>query len=270
VTVSVVVAAYDEAAHLGRLLRSLMEQTEPPREVVVVDDGSGDDTARIATDHGAIVVRTEHRGAAEARNAGVARASGEIIVFIDADMVAGPTYVADLVAPIRAGATGSFTREIFVANAGDRWARAYGAIRRHPLPRLLADHGPDRSANFRAVRRRDFLRVGGYADVGYGEDLTLAARLEEPAVLAPGAMCWHFNPDSPWEIFENGRWIGRGHDIHALPQKWWRNAPPRSLILGLREAVRQRGWAPFVARQLYHAGVLTGLVEQTLGRHHAK
>jgi hypothetical protein len=80
----------------------------------------------------------------------------------------------------------------------------------------LSDDFPERWSNYRAISRDAFLSVGGYDDVGYGEDMTLAPKLGVEALAAPGAVCWHFNPDSISEIFENARWIARGHDVRAV------------------------------------------------------
>jgi glycosyltransferase involved in cell wall biosynthesis len=255
---SVVVAAYNEEAHICRLLRSLRDQTLSPIETIVVDDGSTDATATLAKGEGAYVISTSHRGAARARNTGAAAATGEFLVFIDGDMCAGPHYVERLVAPIKAGlAIGSFTKELYIGNPDSPWARCYARIRRLAFPRLLPPEFPDRWANYRAIRRDAFQAAGGYDDVGYGEDMTLAPKVRELAVAAPGAWCLHFNPASLGEIFENGRWIGRGYDIAKVARPWRDNSPWRAVSKAVRE--RDLGWRIFAARLAYHSGVMVGL-----------
>ena len=81
---------------------------------------------------------------------------------------------------------GTFTREIFLGNRENRWARAYAALRWSRTDRVLPIDFPDRWANFRAVRRDRFVAAGGYDDVGYGEDMTLAPKLGEDALAAEG------------------------------------------------------------------------------------
>lgn len=212
-----VIAAYNEAQHIALALASLSNQTRAPMEVLVVDDGSDDRTAEIARRLGAAVMRMPHRGPAIARNAGAEAARGDVLVFIDGDMAVSPAFLERIVAPIEDhGEIGSFTKEIWVGNPENPWARAYATIRRLAFPRLLGPDFPDRWENFRAVRRHAFIAVGGYDDVGYGEDMTLASKLGCLAVAAPGARCLHFNPDSASEVFANGRWIGRGHDIEQV------------------------------------------------------
>jgi glycosyltransferase involved in cell wall biosynthesis len=259
-----VVAAYNEEDHIARLLSSLQRQTHPVREVLVADDGSRDRTAEIAARMGARVLRLPHRGPALARNAAARAASGEVLVFLDGDMACSPVFVDRLVAPIARGeAVGTFTREIFLGNPENRWARAYAALRRSPPDRLLPVDFPDRWANFRAVRRNRFVEAGGYDDVGYGEDMTLEPKLGEDALAADGAVCLHYHPGSVREVFENGRWVGRGAAIRTLPRPWRAHSLPRVLRIAVRQI--REGRTPWVlpAQVVYHLGVWLGLAEST-------
>ncbi len=263
--VSVVIAAFNEAKHIERCLRSFAAQEFQLREVIVVDDGSTDETASIAERLGARLIRTDHGGPARARNIGASAASGEILVFFDADMACAPGFVQALIAPIEtSGAAGTFTKELYLGNPENRWARVYCRIRRLGNPRLLPDSFPGEWANYRAIRRERFLSVGGYDDVGYGEDMTLAPKLGTLAIAAPSATCLHFNPDSLWEIFENARWIGRGFDIGEVAHPWRDNMPTRALRTALKE-VRAGGEAAIIpARIAYSLGILTGLCGRSL------
>jgi hypothetical protein len=84
--VSVVIPAYNAAATLARALRSALAQIPPPDEILVIDDASTDATAALAEEFGAKTIRLPARaGAAAARNAGIAAATGEAIAFLDAD-----------------------------------------------------------------------------------------------------------------------------------------------------------------------------------------
>jgi GT2 family glycosyltransferase len=92
---------YNRAHLLRRVLEACFEQTVSDYEVVLVDDGSSDDTPAIIEDARAcatvpfIVVRQENAGLAKARNAGLRRASGERIIFIDDDVLPMPNFVAE-------------------------------------------------------------------------------------------------------------------------------------------------------------------------------
>jgi len=85
--VSVIVPAYRASATIGRALDSLLAQTRPPEEILVVDDGSPDDlTSAVARFGNRIrLLRKANGGAASARNFGIDHASGELIAFLDAD-----------------------------------------------------------------------------------------------------------------------------------------------------------------------------------------
>ncbi|MGE4286789.1 MAG: glycosyltransferase family 2 protein [Phycisphaerae bacterium] len=86
-SVSVVIAAYNAAEWLGKAVMSALNQTCKPLEVVVVDDGSEDNTAEIACVLGenVRVIQQENAGAGAARNAGIRAAKGDFVAFLDSD-----------------------------------------------------------------------------------------------------------------------------------------------------------------------------------------
>ncbi len=96
VTVSVVIAVRDGERTIQRAVQSALHQTIPPREVIVVDDDSSDETARrvLELDSDRVVlVHGEGRGAAAARNAGVRRARGSWVAFLDGDDYWEPEFL---------------------------------------------------------------------------------------------------------------------------------------------------------------------------------
>jgi glycosyltransferase involved in cell wall biosynthesis len=86
-SVSVVIPAYRAAGFIDRPLDSLLGQTRPPAEILVVDDGSPDDLAAAVRPYRdrVTLIRKSNGGAASARNLGVDRARGEFVAFLDAD-----------------------------------------------------------------------------------------------------------------------------------------------------------------------------------------
>lgn len=85
--VSVVIGAYNAARWIGAAVESVLRQTWDDFELIVVDDGSTDDTAGIAEGFGAAVrlIRKANGGSATARNAGIRAAQGRYVAFLDAD-----------------------------------------------------------------------------------------------------------------------------------------------------------------------------------------
>ena len=90
--VSVIIPVYDGERYLAEAIDSLLAQTVPPLEVVVVDDGSTDGTAQIIRAYGAPVryVHQPNAGQSAARNHGVRLARGDYIAFLDADDLVHP------------------------------------------------------------------------------------------------------------------------------------------------------------------------------------
>jgi glycosyltransferase involved in cell wall biosynthesis len=83
---AIVIPVFNQARFLAEAIESCLAQTVPAGEIVVVDDGSGDDAAGIAARYGAIVFRRQsNRGPAAARNAGLAATRAPCVAFLDAD-----------------------------------------------------------------------------------------------------------------------------------------------------------------------------------------
>ncbi len=92
--VSVAIPAYNEASRIGTAIASALAQTEPPAEILVVDDGSTDETVAVATALGARVVVQRNGGVARARNRLLAETRTPWLAFLDADDVWLPEKLA--------------------------------------------------------------------------------------------------------------------------------------------------------------------------------
>jgi len=97
-TVSVVIPAYNHASYLAQTISSALAQTWRDSEIIVVDDGSTDETPQIAKQFGGEIryLRQANRGIAAARNAGIKQAQGEFISFLDDDDVWEPEYLVSV------------------------------------------------------------------------------------------------------------------------------------------------------------------------------
>jgi glycosyltransferase involved in cell wall biosynthesis len=101
--VSVVINNYNYATFLGSAIDSALDQTYPHVEVIVVDDGSTDDSPAIMARYTGRIIgfRQPHRGQAAAVNAGFARAVGDVVIFLDSDDLLLPDIVEKVAAIFR-------------------------------------------------------------------------------------------------------------------------------------------------------------------------
>jgi glycosyltransferase involved in cell wall biosynthesis len=102
-TFTVLIPAYNSAATIGASIESVLAQTYAAHEILVVDDGSDDDTGTVAGQRGAPVrvIRKSNGGTASARNLGIAEATGDVVAFLDADDVYLPTHLEEIATRLR-------------------------------------------------------------------------------------------------------------------------------------------------------------------------
>jgi len=182
---SVIVPVHNGGEDLQRCLQGLAVSTRPPDEIIVVDDGSTDDSAAHAAALAARVVATTAgpRGPAYARNRGAEAATGDVLVFVDADVVVH----ADTLARIEAVLLGEpEVAALFGSYDDDPPARSAASLYKNLLHHHVHQHGEREAGTFwagcGAVRRAVFLAAGGF-DESYSrpsiEDIELGVRLRQ-------------------------------------------------------------------------------------------
>ena len=94
--VSIVVPTHNYGHFLPQALDSALSQMDVDLEVIIVDDGSTDETSEVIASYAGLVssIRQDNRGLSAARNTGLAIARGEFLVFLDADDILGPGVLA--------------------------------------------------------------------------------------------------------------------------------------------------------------------------------
>lgn len=260
--ISVVIPTYRSPATIGRVVSTVIEQLGPHDEVVVVDDGSGDDTPEILAaidDDRLRVMVQDNTGVAKARNRGAAAASNDLLVFLDDDEVPEPGW---LEAHRRAHPPGS--RKVVMG-------RAALVVPHRGGTRLIppSDRHPGRLVNDSfSLRKNDFDVVDGF-DPRYvhgGEDVELGLRLEAVGVeldVAPDAVIRHEIDRSYDEFRRRNTRVGeasarlfRDHGLRLLPERDGlhpldrlltslgrrRGLVARALTRGLWVLVRLAGW----------------------------
>jgi glycosyltransferase involved in cell wall biosynthesis len=159
-SVSVVIPVHNGRLFIAEALSSVRAQTHQPGEVIVVDDGSIDGTdAIVAGFEGVALLRQSRAGAGAARNAGVARATGEFLAFLDADDIWPATRLECQVAMLTKKSELDFVSGRMVQFRRNE----AGAIE------LLSEPAASRLPSALLLRREAFWRVGVFSthwDVG--------------------------------------------------------------------------------------------------------
>ena len=184
--ISFVVPAHNEAAGIGACVNALVHQGNSARvEVIVVDNGSSDDTATIAAAHGARVVSEPRPGLAHARQAGLMAAQAPILVFVDADTLVPPAWAEAALGQFRRNPELVAFSPAFYFHDGRFLDNLGNAVFRKilcPLTNavLLGLRRPGVLIGSTMALRTDALRAAGGVDQAfqfYGEDTLVARRL---------------------------------------------------------------------------------------------
>jgi glycosyltransferase involved in cell wall biosynthesis len=221
-SVSVVIPAHNAAAVIERALTSTRAQTHPPLEIIVVDDGSSDETASIVERFGAParVIHQANSGPSAARNRGVAEARGRWIAFLDADDEWLPHKLERQL-------------ELLAAHPALRWCSCNGEVVRagnvtgFQAPRRALDHlanQPYFDGYFQArclgarivtsgtlVDAELLRRVGGFDEslwLGEDEDLWCRLTFVSPAVGFVREPCYRYHAGTPDSLTKTGNSTG--------------------------------------------------------------
>jgi GT2 family glycosyltransferase len=223
-TISVVVCTHNGEPTLADTLEGVERIDYPAYEVIVVDDGSTDNSAAIAETFEARVISTDNHGLSAARNTGFRAANGEIVAYTDDDARPDPNWLTYLAV--------EFMRSEHVAVGGPNIAPAgdgpiADCVANSPggpihvlLADRLAEHIP--GCNM-AVRKSALDAVDGFDPIyrAAGDDVDMCWRLQERGWtigFAPGAMVWHHRRNSLRAYWRQQRGYGKAEAL--LERKW--------------------------------------------------
>lgn len=273
--ISVVIPAYNEQSVIKDCIESLLKQKKVEFEIIVVDDGSTDDTVSIArflesTSRNIRVFEQKHKGPGYARNEGVLKAKGSILVFVDCDMTFDPLFLHDLTEPIIQNKTkGTFTLHEYVENWNNVWARCWNYNQNIESKRRIDKQFSMASPVFRAIKTEEFKKGGGFSLTGYTDDWSLSRKLGYKATVAPGAVCYHKNPDTLSNVFNQAQWIGKNEFIVKGIKKYInaiRYSLPISLTIGVVKSIRYKEARFILFKLTYDFGVFLSIVKIISGK----
>lgn len=213
-----VIPARDSERTIGRCVEGIRDQVDAAGgsvRVVVVDDGSVDETARVARDAGATVITAAGDGPARARNLGVREVETPIIIFTDADCAPRAGFVAALLAPFSddavAGTKGAYEtaqRSLVARFVQVEYEERYARMARRPTIDFIDTYAC-------AYRKSVFDEVGGFDErykLPSTEDQELSFRvaaLGRPMVFTPDARVGHLHVDTVLGYARKKAKIGR-------------------------------------------------------------
>jgi glycosyltransferase involved in cell wall biosynthesis len=214
--VSVVIPAYNAESTLRPCLRALHDQSLPRGnyEIIVVDDGSTDRTSEIAQEFNVTYIFQTNQGPATARNKGVKKAQGSIVLFTDSDCVPDHNWIREMVNPFHdpdvvgvKGAYKTMQTEFAARFAQAEFEDRYDLLRKYPLIDMIDTYSA-------AFRKDVFLRMGGFDEafpVANNEDTDLSYRLAAEGyklVFNPKAFVHHHHPKTLIDYLRIKFWRG--------------------------------------------------------------
>ena len=222
--VSVIVCTFNGSRTLSECLGSFLRLEYPNYEVIVVNDGSTDATAKIAHSYGFRVITTENQGLASARNTGLKAATGEIVAYIDDDAYPDPDWLRYL------ASTFMNTKHVGVggpniAPPGDgSIAECVAHSPGNPVHILLSDTEAEHIPGCNMAFRKTALEAIGGFDPQFriaGDDVDVCWRLQQKGWTlgySPGAMVWHHRRNSIRAYWKQQHNYGKAESF--LEKKW--------------------------------------------------
>jgi GT2 family glycosyltransferase len=256
--VSVVVCSYNGGRTLEQCLRSLAALDYPDYEVIVVDDGSTDDTRSILQRFpGVKAIHQPNQGLSVARNVGLQAATGPVIAYTDSDCFADPDWLTHLVYQLQRSGAAAVGGPNLTPEDG-RPAACVAACPGQPTHVLESDQVAEHIPGCNMAFRREALGAINGFDPLYrkaGDDVDVCWRLQQAGfwiTFAPGAFVWHHRRQTPRAYLRQQAGYGEAEALLRFkhPDKFngrgdgkWRGVLYGASLQGLRlqDAIIYRG-----------------------------
>jgi GT2 family glycosyltransferase len=221
---SVVICVYNGAATLADCLQGATALHYPDYEVIVVDDGSTDDTARIASEFNVRLIRTENGGLSRARNVGIDAATGEIIAFTDGDARPDPDWLTYIALGLHSGEFAAVGGPNIAPPGDGLVAQCVANAPGGPVYVLSTDQEAEHVPGCNMAFKASALRAIGGFDPRFriaGDDVDICWRIQERGWrigFTPGAVVWHHARSSVKAYWRQQRGYGAAEAL--LAAKW--------------------------------------------------
>lgn len=287
--VSVVVASYNGGKTLKTCLESLLRLDYPEFEVILVDDGSTDDTSRVVETFPEVrcIRHPENRGLSVARNTGIAAATGEIVAFTDSDCRVDEDWLYHLVSILLEGDFAAVGGPNLLPPDDSVAAAAVMASPGGPAHVMLTDREAEHIPGCNmAFYKWALVELGGFDPIfrQAGDDVDICWRLQQAGWkigFSPGGFVWHYRRSTVRDYLRQQRGYGEAEALlvrkhpeyfNTLGGSLWRGRIYTTSRLGLvlRPAIIYRGLFGSAGYQsVYSAGPTSALMLCTTLEYHA-
>lgn len=200
IKVSIIIPMRNESRYIARCLDSLNNQTYSDFEVILIDDGSVDNTIEIANKYDVKLLKQQHWWPGRARNRWAKEAKWDIFVFVDADMYFDNKYLENLIKPILEW------KEEWTAHATEKiWNPENVRARCWWLDRI--PNPPARSGVYRAITKEAFEKSWWYNTDRFAFEDDIGGKWWISALNVKKSICYHNNPENLRETFRHDKWI---------------------------------------------------------------
>jgi GT2 family glycosyltransferase len=256
--ISVVVCTYNGSRTIRDCLEGVSRLVYPDYEVIVVDDGSTDDTAEIVQRYDVRLIRTENRGLSSARNTGWRAATGELVAYLDDDAYPDPDWLSYLALAFErtahVGIGGPNIAPPGDGSIAECVARAPG----NPVHVMLSDREAEHIPGCNMAFRRAALEAVGGFDEQFriaGDDVDICWQLREDVGtlgFSAAAVVWHHRRNSVRAYWKQQ--VGYGRAEGLLERKWPDKYTPTGQIAwrGRLYGAGRLTSAPWRTGRIYH------------------